>query len=115
MVDRIESMKPVEFLGDSLDALKAFPASARRRCGYQIGRVQAGLMPDDWKPMVTVGPGAQEIRVRDESGAYRVIYVAKFADAVYVLHCFEKRTQRTPKADIELAANRYRELTRTVR
>ncbi len=53
--------------------------------------------------------------MRDESGAYRVIYVAKFADAAYVLHCFEKKTQRTPKADIELAANRYRELTRTVR
>jgi phage-related protein len=84
-------MNLVEFVGDSLDRLKAFPAGPRRRCGYQISRVQAGLMPDDWKPMASVGPGVQEIRVRNAAGACRVIYMAKFADAIYILHCFDKR------------------------
>ncbi|WP_297835173.1 type II toxin-antitoxin system RelE/ParE family toxin [Thermomonas sp.] len=73
-------------------------------------RVQYGGEPLNFKPMVTVGAGAYELRVRDDSGAFRVIYVAKFADAVYVLHAFQKKTQKTAKADIDLAANRYRRL-----
>ena len=96
--------KPVEFLGTSLDDLRAFPPSAKREAGYQIDQVQNGLDPDDWKPMNTVGQGVREIRVRDSDGAFRVIYVAKFADAVfYVTHCFQKKTQKTNKADIDLA------------
>lgn len=70
--------------------------------------VQMGREPADWKPMPTVGAGASEIRVRDESGAYRVIYVAKFADAVYALHAFKKQTQKTGQDDLELARQRYR-------
>ena len=70
----------------------------------------SGLEPDDWKPMSSVGPGVREIRVRDESGSYRIIYIAKLPDAVYVLHCFIKKTQATRKRDIELAEKRYREL-----
>jgi phage-related protein len=104
-------MKAVEFLGDSLDCLRNFPRPARRQAGFQIDRVQRG-QPIDWKPMSSVGPGVQEIRVRDESGAYRVLYVAKFDDAIYVLHCFQKKTQATPKRDIDLAEKRYRELTK---
>ena len=73
-------------------------------------RVQSGQEPDDWKPMNTVGPGVKEIRIRDAAGAFRVIYVAKFADAVYVLHCFQKKTDKTRKADLDLAAQRYRDL-----
>jgi phage-related protein len=72
--------------------------------------VQRGREPDDGKPMNTVGLGVKEIRIRDEAGAFRVLYVAKFADAIYVLHCFQKKTERTSKADVELAAKRYREL-----
>lgn len=72
--------------------------------------MQRGLTPYDWKPMTTAGSGVREIRVRDESGAFRVLYVAKLADAVYVLHCFQKKAQATPKHDIETAAKRYREL-----
>jgi phage-related protein len=102
-------------VGDSLDRLKAFPAGPRRRCGYQISRVQAGLMPDDWKPMASVGPGVQGIRVRGAAVACRVIYMAKFADAIYILHCFDKKTQRTLKADVDLATARYKELTRRMR
>lgn len=102
--------KPVEFLGTSLDDLRAFPPSAKREAGYQIDQVQNGLDPDGWKPMNTVGQGVKEIRVRDSDGAFRVIYVAKFADAVYVIHCFQKKTQKTNKADIDLASKRYRDL-----
>jgi phage-related protein len=104
--------KPVEFRGSALDDLRAFPASARREAGHQLDQVQHGREPDDWKPMTTVGPGAQEIRIRDASGAFRILYVAKFLDAVYVLHCFQKKTQKTGKADLDLAKGRYRDLAK---
>jgi phage-related protein len=103
-------MKPVAFWGDSLEALRAFPQSARRMAGLQLDRVQRGLDPDDWKPMSTVGSGVREIRVQDADGAFRVLYVAQFADAVYVLHCFQKKSSKTNKSEIELARKRYREL-----
>jgi phage-related protein len=103
-------MKPVEFLGDSLDRLRLFPREVRRAAGFQLDRVQRGLEPFDWKPMTSVGAGACEIRIRAESGAYRVLYVAKFDEAVFVLHCFDKKTRTTSKRDLELAARRYREL-----
>ena len=77
--------KPVKFLGSSLDDLRVFPVIARREAGYQIDRVQNGREPEDWKPMNTIGQGVKEIRIRDVAGAFRVIYTAKFADAVYVL------------------------------
>lgn len=102
--------KPVEFRGSSLDDLRAFPLAAKREAGHQLDQVQHGQEPDDWKPMNTVGPGVREIRIRDSAGAFRVIYVAKFADAVYVLHCFQKKTEKTSKADLDLAAKRYRDL-----
>ena len=60
--------------------------------------------------MNAVGPGVREIRIRDATGAFRVLYVAKFEDAIYVLHCFQKKTQKTGKADLNLAAQRYRDL-----
>lgn len=78
--------------------------------GFQIDLVQQGFDPEDWKPMTTVGISVREIRVRDETGAYRAIYLAKLADAVYVLHCFQKKTQQTTRADIDLAKNRLDEL-----
>ncbi len=103
--------KPVVFVGSALDALRGFPLAARREAGHQIDQVQRGLTPDDWKPMRTIGVGVREIRLRDASGAFRIIYVATFADAIYVLHCFRKQSARTCKADVELAARRYRALT----
>ena len=93
-----------------MEDLRTFPLAARREAGHQLDQVQNGREPDDWKPMNTVGQGVKEIRIRDEAGAFRVLYVAKFADAVYVLHCFQKKTEKTSKADLELAAKRYREL-----
>lgn len=101
-------IKPLEFLGSSRDDLVAMPAGARHDIGLELMRVQFGGQPSDFKPMSTVGPGAYEIRVRDASGAYRAIYVAKFETAIYVLHAFQKKTQQTTKADIELAKVRYK-------
>jgi len=102
--------KPIEFRGSALDDLRAFPVGARREAGYQLDQLQQGRLPDDWKPMATVGSGVQEIRIRDASGAFRLLYVAKFPEAVYVLHCFQKKTQKTNQADLQLAEQRYRDL-----
>ena len=102
-------MKPIAFLGGSLDDLRSFPSDARREAGYQLDRVQQGLDPVDWRPMPSIGAGVREIRVRERAGAFRVIYVATFADAVYVLHAFQKKTRQTAKRDVDLAASRLRE------
>ncbi len=104
------TIKPVEFLGDSLETLRAFPESARHEAGFQIDKVQHGEEPNDWKPMATIGAGVREIRIRDAAGAFRVIYLAKLSDAVYVLHAFQKKTQATSQQDIALARKRYRDL-----
>ena len=102
-------MKPLEFVGSSMDDLRAFPAEARRAAGFELGFIQRGLDPSDWKPMSEVGVGVREIRIRI-LGEWRVLYVAKFAEAVYVLHAFQKKTQKTRKEDIELARKRYRQI-----
>jgi phage-related protein len=99
-------------MGDCLDRVREFPSGARRQAGHQLDRIQRGLEPDDWKPMGTIGPGVKELRIRDESGAYRVLYLAKLERAIYVLHCFQKKTQRTAASDIALAGERYRQLMR---
>jgi phage-related protein len=103
--------KPVSWLGSSLDDLRAFPEDARRDAGYQLGRVQPGQMPSDWKPMTTVGAGVIEIRVHT-GREHRIFYVAKYEEAVYVLHAFEKRTRQTPQPEIELAWKRLADLVR---
>lgn len=89
-------------MGTSLVKLRGFPAAVRRQAGHELFLVQRGLEPADWKPMRSVGPGVIEIRIH-VGGEYRVLYVAKFEEAVYVLHTFEKKTQQTRKADIDLA------------
>lgn len=105
--DIMHAVRPVRFVGRSRDDIRGFPDEARQAAGYQLQRVQEGERPDHWKPMVSVGAGVAEIRVRDRAGAFRVIFVAKFEEAVYVLHCFQKHTRQTLKADIELAKTRY--------
>lgn len=102
-------MKRVRFVGSAKDDLSAFPKPARVRAGHELFMVQVGRDPDDWKPMTSVGPGACEIRVRDAAGAFRVIYVARFEDAVYVLHAFQKKSEKTSQADVRLARRRYRD------
>ena len=101
-------LKPLYFVGSALEDLRAFPRAPRREAGYQLDRVQFGLEPSDWKPMTTVGRGVREIRISHE-GQYRVIYVAKTGDAVYVLHAFQKKTRKTRKQDIEIAKRRFKE------
>jgi phage-related protein len=101
--------KPLQWLGASRSDVRAFPRHARRLTGVQLRRVQQGLDPLDWKPVPTVGPGVREIRVHTTL-EHRVLYVAKFAEAVYVLHAFEKRTRKTAIRDVELARQRFRAL-----
>ena len=110
----VQSMKLLRFLGDSLKCLREFPEDARHDAGYQLDKVQRGEQPDDFKPMPSIGKGVEEIRVWDDTGTYRVIYTAKLADAVYVLHTFQKKTQATAKRDVELAKRRFTELMRDV-
>jgi phage-related protein len=107
--------KVIVFCGGALNDLRAFPEAARRQAGYELDKVQHGLDPTDGKPMGAVGAGAREIRIRDDSGAFRVLYVAKFAQTIYVLHCFQKKTQATRKADLDLAARRYRDLAKELK
>jgi phage-related protein len=102
-------LKPINWLGDSRKAVCDFSDDARRDAGFQLDRVQRGKEPHDWKPMNAIGSGVREIRIHEEN-EYRVLYIAKFAEAVYVLHAFTKKTQQTRKEDLELAAQRYRQL-----
>ena len=104
-------MKPLQWTGASLGALREFTEPARRQAGYQLYRVQSGLEPSDWKPMGIIGPGVREIRIhaKDE---FRIIYVASFEEAVYVLHAFQKKSRKTTKRDLALATSRFRELTK---
>ena len=101
------TIKPVEWLGDCRERVRAFPSEARREVGFELWEVQQGQQPSDWKPMPSVGLGVNEIRVR-AGNAYRLIYVARFSEAVYVLHAFEKKSRKTSKPDLELARKRFR-------
>ncbi|CAN7206741.1 type II toxin-antitoxin system RelE/ParE family toxin [Neorhizobium tomejilense] len=103
-------MKRLEFLGDALDRLRDFPEVARKEAGVQLHKIQLGLEPSDWKPMTTIGAGVREIRIRDEAGAFRIIYVTRIEDAVYVLHAFQKKTQQTAKRDLDIATARLRQI-----
>ncbi len=103
--------KALWWLGSSRDDIRAFPVNARRLAGFQLRRVQQGLEPNDWRPMPTIGPGVQEIRIHT-AREHRVIYIARFAEAVYVVHAFEKRTRKTPKRDLNLARQRVQQLLR---
>jgi len=104
----MEDEKQIRWVGFAYDDLLAFPKDARKEAGFQLGKVQAGLDPADWKPFDEVGAGTREIRIRDASGIYRLMYAAKFEEAIYVLHCFRKKTQVTSKLDKVIAATRYR-------
>ncbi len=105
-------MKPITFLGDSLKRLREFPESARTDAGHQLHCVQKGDQPADFKPMPSIGKGVEELRLWDTSGTYRVIYTARMAEAVYVLHAFQKTTQTTSKQDIDIARTRFAQITK---
>jgi len=100
--------KEIHWIGSSLEDLKGFPDDARRSAGFQLRRVQRGLDPEDWKPFDELGAGVREVRLSEDSGVFRVMYVAKFAEAIYVLHCFQKKARTTSKPDKSITEARYR-------
>ena len=99
--------KAIYWVGSSLKDLLALPDEVRREAGYQLHRVQNGLAPENWRPFQSVGAGVQEIRISEGNGIYRVMYVAKFAHKIYVLHAFQKKTQKTSSKDIQITKARY--------
>jgi phage-related protein len=105
-------VKPVVWMGGSREDLKRFPEAVQDSLGFELYRVQCGLDPKDWKPMTTVGTGVKEIRVRDEAGIFRMIYLAARPEGVYVLHCFQKKTPKTSRSDLELAVKRFKSIAR---
>jgi phage-related protein len=105
-------VKVIEFLGDSLKAIREFPVDARQAAGYQLRRVQEGVPPEDFKPMSDIGQGVEEIRVWASSGTYRVIYTARLENRVFVLHAFQKKTRETPKQEKDVARKRFKQLMR---
>jgi phage-related protein len=102
-------LKPIRWLGATRDDIREQRPAIRNEFGQQLLRVQMGLMPNNYKAMGAVGPGAYEIRVQDADGIARLMYVAKFHDTICVLHVFTKKSRRTPKTDIDIAKRRYRE------
>lgn len=106
-------MKPVRFLGDSRERIRGFPAAIRLDVGYEIETLQRGGQPRDFKPMPTVGVGVEEIRARSGLGAYRVIYTARLADEIIVLHAFQKKSRGTSRLDLQIARTRFNQLKRS--
>jgi len=104
----MEKEKPIYWVGSSLKDLLALPDEVRKDAGYQLHRVQNGLEPKNWKPFQEIGSGVKEIRIYDGEGAFRIMYVAKFAEKIYVLHAFQKKTQKTNQKDINIAKTRYK-------
>ncbi|MGQ1273651.1 type II toxin-antitoxin system RelE/ParE family toxin (plasmid) [Acinetobacter baumannii] len=107
-------MKEIRFIGNSLDCIRDFPESVKSRTGYELHKIQMGFEPTDFKPMKTIGKGVLEIRLKDESGIYRVIYTAKIGEHIYVFHAFNKKTQTTSKTDIEIAKSRFKQLMQEI-
>jgi phage-related protein len=106
-------MKEIEFLGNTLKELQDFPEDARRKAGFELWQAQQGFEPSDCKPLASVGPGVQELRIWAEDGTFRVIYLARLSDAIYVLRAFQKKTQETPLREIEIARRRLQALFRS--
>ena len=105
-------MKPALFHPKARAVLRGLPEDVRRECGKAIFDLQKGQklsMPLS-RPMPSIAPGVEELRVRDRSGAYRAFYFTRLADAVLIFHAFEKKTARTPPHEIELARKRLREM-----
>lgn len=102
-------MKSAFFLGDSRKRITSFPIDAKRGAGFEISKVQEGKEPSDWKPMASIGVGVKEIRIHSK-GEFRVIYLATLPESVYVIHAFVKKTPRTPKPEIDIAKQRFKQL-----
>ena len=108
----MQHRKSVVWIGSARNDLLSFPEEARRKIGHQLNIVQNGGLPDDWKIFAAVGPGAMEIRVHVDGNQFRTLYVARFDEAIYVLHCFAKKEQRTATKDVDVAKQRYKLMNR---
>ncbi len=106
----MEKEKPIYWVGSSLKDLLGLPNEVKKEAGYQLHRVQNGLEPENWKPFQEIGSGVKEIRIYDQDGSFRVMYVAKFAEKIYVLHAFQKKTRKTNQNDINIAEVRYKSI-----
>jgi phage-related protein len=104
------TLKPVHFWGTSREDLRTLGEDVRETIGFQLYKVQQGLLPDDWKPMSGLGAGVSELRVSEEGQAYRAIYVAKYSEAIYVLHVFEKKSRKASRRDVAIARQRHQQL-----
>jgi phage-related protein len=104
-------MKKVIWIGSSLDDIRDFPPEPKQEAGRLLRKTQEGDDPHDVKNMPSIGVGVKEIRIHHRN-EYRIIYVTKFREAVYVLHCFIKKTMKTDLRDIHLAKERFRLITR---
>ncbi|WP_428354343.1 type II toxin-antitoxin system RelE/ParE family toxin [Methyloprofundus sp.] len=104
----MEKEKPIYWIGSSLKDLLTLPDEVKREAGYQLHRVQNGLEPENWKPFQEIGSGVKEIRIYDQDGAFRVMYVAKFSEKIYVLHAFQQKSQKTNQNEINIAKTRYK-------
>ncbi len=102
------SKKEIRWIGSSQKDLRDFPDKARRKAGFELFAIQRGEKPKDFKPMDTIGKGVEEIRISTGEGAYRILYIARFEEAIYVLHAFQKKTQKTSKKDINIGCQRYK-------
>jgi phage-related protein len=105
-------MKEIKFIGNTLDTIREFPESVKQRIGFELDKVQRGFEPSNWKPMNNVAIGVKEIRMKSNDGIFRTIYVAKFSDYIYVLSAFQKKQQKTPKSEVEIARKRYGEINK---
>jgi len=108
-------MKNIIFIGRSRITIKSFPQNVKREAGYQLDKVQKGKDPTDWKPMNIIGNGVREIRIKDVAGIYRVCYIARMKDSIFVLHAFKKKTQKTSKLDLEIAKSAYENMLETIK
>ena len=103
----MSSEKPIYWVGTSYKDLLGFPDDVKQSAGYQLHRIQNGLDPENWKPFQGIGSGVKEIRISEKGNAFRIVYVAKLSEKIYVLHSFPKKTQKTRMRDIDIAKARY--------
>ncbi len=115
MLPERPTLRPIAWVGSAFDDLLCFPEKVRREAGYQLHRLQAGLEAADWKPMTEIGRGVEEVRLRSSSGAYRILYLARFEEAVYILHCFIKKSRRTSEHDKRIAKARFQSVMEELR
>ncbi|VFN03130.1 MAG: Phage-related protein [Candidatus Kentron sp. G] len=99
--------KPIFWIGTSYKDLLSFPVRVKQEAGYQLHRIQNGLEPEDWKPVSTIGVGVKEIRIKEKEGIFRILYVARLKNGIYVLHAFQKKTQKVRKQDMDITRVRY--------